>query len=739
MADVDLELDIAHPTGLDGHVDDDLIDYDDDDVEIAGTTWKTHHIHDNDQTLLDEDDYMHMHGEDKLSHPSTQTMPDIPPSQTEDEIMMDQQATADSDTNMLASLPVEIPVGEHSTAVASPHSTEVQDVIDDLRHQKDDGGSIVNIALSEQQDVGKISEVDEIDYDDDEEGVGSALDASVTGQESLHLVNDEIPGNEAESSSQVEESRRDAHASDQDLAQNDSGKHDTAHEDATKGEDEHEITWEDDGVEVENSTMDKNPPEPVVHTLSDQANSTHSSHEVEDSEQVGDVQGPNLEPTEWEEEASAGGPNHRDATEAEGNVTIEHGQLEQTQSETHDDYAETQDNDYAELDVGPPSQHDDSHYPAVTVSYKGDEYPLASESPEAFFSDPSVQDLSIQELLAHFRNVLGEEITLTQELVFKVDELGLEFFETSPQDLIASNTMRGILDVFDVLVRNQDPDNSRSLYTYLYAKPNATKRLEFLTESAANGVGLDEISLLHDLSIAHDSSADHTVYDGEVHEEQEFVGEETNAQPDYDAGLGHGDDFENPADDHIESGRSLEHNTAEYDQPENDLVDDSGDVSTAGHIAAVVQESGQSDERASPEHGTTTVEDDAAFEDDKIDFSVDSTTAVAEHKPEDSNVDEVTTHTPDTVNPMHAAPEIEDELEFGLDAEEDTAPVRNHDDSLSEIDWRDASPPLDGAEEATYEEPQEEVPPTPSSATKRSRPEDEVDLDTHQDAKRLRF
>ena len=51
----------------------------------------------------------------------------------------------------------------------------------------------------------------------------------------------------------------------------------------------------------------------------------------------------------------------------------------------------------------------------------------ASDSSDAFFSDPSVQDFSIQDLLAHFRDVLGEEVTPTEELMFKVDELGLEF------------------------------------------------------------------------------------------------------------------------------------------------------------------------------------------------------------------------------------------------------------------------------------------------------------------------
>ncbi len=70
-------------------------------------------------------------------------------------------------------------------------------------------------------------------------------------------------------------------------------------------------------------------------------------------------------------------------------------------------------------------------FPAVVVVYKEREYPLASNSPDAFFSDSAVQDFSVKDLLAHFRDVLGEEVSQMEELVIKVDELGLEFSEVS--------------------------------------------------------------------------------------------------------------------------------------------------------------------------------------------------------------------------------------------------------------------------------------------------------------------
>lgn len=166
--------------------------------------------------------------------------------------------------------------------------------------------------------------------------------------------------------------------------------------------------------------------------------------------------------------------------------------------------------------------------------------------------------------------------------------------QTSPFDLVNGITMRGLLEVFDVLVRNQDPDTSRVLYSYLYAKPNATKRLEFLTESAANGIGLDEVSYLFDASMPYGSSTNHTIDDGEGHGEQEFTGEENEDQPDYNTDVDHEVDHEDENGeaygDYNEGKHSLEAQVKEHDQLAAGQVGGSGEFNAPEDVDAAEED-----------------------------------------------------------------------------------------------------------------------------------------------------
>lgn len=95
-------------------------------------------------------------------------------------------------------------------------------------------------------------------------------------------------------------------------------------------------------------------------------------------------------------------------------------------------------------------------------------------------------------------------------------------------------TFRQIVEIFDLLVKNQDPDGSKTLYTYLFTKPNTEKRLESLIESATAGKGLDEIIHLFEPPMPAASAlmeADDAV-DG-LHEELDgFDSPEDEGQPD---------------------------------------------------------------------------------------------------------------------------------------------------------------------------------------------------------------
>ncbi|ODA81560.1 hypothetical protein RJ55_00060 [Drechmeria coniospora] len=90
-------------------------------------------------------------------------------------------------------------------------------------------------------------------------------------------------------------------------------------------------------------------------------------------------------------------------------------------------------------------------------------------------------------VLAELREMLESEIDEQDELVFQVDKLGLEFCESSPHDSLATITLSQILDVFEILTKNEDPESSRRLSAYLFTRPNTMKRFEFLMEGATVG------------------------------------------------------------------------------------------------------------------------------------------------------------------------------------------------------------------------------------------------------------
>ncbi|KAF4340929.1 hypothetical protein FBEOM_5143 [Fusarium beomiforme] len=135
----------------------------------------------------------------------------------------------------------------------------------------------------------------------------------------------------------------------------------------------------------------------------------------------------------------------------------------------------------------------DGTFPAITVQYKGDEFPMFSTTTNGFFADTSVLDEPLEKLLAGLRSELENEIAEDDDLILQVDELGLELAETTQGELMSNVTLRQIHEIFDLLVKNQDPDGSRTLYAYLFTKHKTEKRFEYLIESATAGKGLDEV------------------------------------------------------------------------------------------------------------------------------------------------------------------------------------------------------------------------------------------------------
>ncbi|KAF5228091.1 hypothetical protein FANTH_14605 [Fusarium anthophilum] len=192
----------------------------------------------------------------------------------------------------------------------------------------------------------------------------------------------------------------------------------------------------------------------------------------------------------------------------------------------------------------------DEGFPAITVQYKGDEFPMFSTTTHGFFADTSVLDEPLEKLISGLRSELENEIAEDDDLVLQVDELGLELVETTQGETMSNVTLRQILEIFDLLVKNQDPDGSRPLYAYLFTKPNAEKRFEYLVESATAGKGLDEVIHLFETPMTAGTSMLETAatIDG-VHEEL--------------------DEFDSPIDDEHHSDIDEAENEDEYLEDEH--------------------------------------------------------------------------------------------------------------------------------------------------------------------------
>ncbi|KAF5522178.1 hypothetical protein CGCA056_v006750 [Colletotrichum aenigma] len=197
--------------------------------------------------------------------------------------------------------------------------------------------------------------------------------------------------------------------------------------------------------------------------------------------------------------------------------------------------------------------NDDTEIPAVTVSYKGVEYPFFYNSPdsegkECFFDDLSLLHCKMEGVLAGFRRELANELSPFDELVFQIDELGLEFAESTQPDLISDITLGQVISVFDSLVKNQDADASKPLYALLVTRPNCKKRWLSLVDDAYNGKGLDEVSYYF-ASQAQSEMAEPEILD----DEPGMVGEDDNADaaawPDSPAESKHDDQDDAQAQD----------------------------------------------------------------------------------------------------------------------------------------------------------------------------------------------
>ncbi|KAM0245008.1 hypothetical protein ACHAQJ_010672 [Trichoderma viride] len=490
MAELEMDVDLAPPMKFDEHVDEDLIDYDIDTTEDhTHEPWSSHQ--DEHTSSVPE----HVHSAGVL----VGTDPKYTEAGQTEENFRDAEADHPHGDEDYEHHAIE---ESHGQSQVSAQTHEDKDDVLETEQSKDlneaDGNEDVgNVIVAEAEDA-----VDEIDYEDDDVAVTQeSLNKPEEKEGSVHVVgsNDGMVAAEDVASTTTAEPASlalpiEAPAGSSDVP-----------EPAAK-DDEDEITWEHEDEDDAEKHDETKSTAGFVETVAVETVAVETVDvETVDVETVATeivaaetIIGPDhteTEPTQNSDSHDQVYEQHTNATDSD----YEDNAMEASEEKASSAYQQD------ELLSQPEELNSEApDFPAITVQYKGDEFPFFSQDKtEGFFSDSSVLDLSMESVLVGFRAELENEIAAQDELVFQVDELGLEFAETTAQDSLATVTLRQVLEVFDLLVKNQDPDSSRTLYTYLFTRSNASKRFEFLAESATAGRGLDEVIHLFESPAGH--------------------------------------------------------------------------------------------------------------------------------------------------------------------------------------------------------------------------------------------
>ncbi|KAF4428248.1 hypothetical protein FACUT_9479 [Fusarium acutatum] len=744
-----MDIDMAKPI-LDGKIEDDLIDFDTDMVDSS------HDLQKNDDNLESMDREM-QEDEDAVNHEAYETngitgedvdfdLHDVEDTANSTE-HVDYEVTEAPELGTQGSIQTAQPPDEDV-----PESEENLDILDEIIVRGD--------AVSD--DHASAHEID-YEFEDNAEPEDSHEDEKTAA--ASRATRSDLNGTAGAAEEQDDhEHENDATATGQELSdhtgdENNISNHNDQNEPRDPKEEEEEEEAEPDyevatgEAEAEDAKADEYSGE-NIHASGDN-DEIHDGEDANSHEETTTLaSGQNDETTEAVEEAEG---HDYDVGEQVADAYDEHA----TTDADHVDHSATGEDSNGKTDEG---------FPAITVQYKGDEFPMFSTTTHGFFADTSVLDEPLEKLIAGLRSELENEIAEDDDLVLQVDELGLELVETTQGETMSNITLRQILEIFDLLVKNQDPDGSRPLYAYLFTKPNAEKRFDYLVESATAGKGLDEVIHLFETPMTAGTSMLETAatIDG-VHEEldefdspiddehhsdideaeneDEYL-EDEHANP--NAIGSEGQVFKDQeVDDHEVDGQQAS-NQDGHDEDDRDNIN----VATETQIEISVNASAVDleDPEAAVDSLTAADEDDLeqnARADSEIDpfanFELDEEAEEAE-----SNGDvalEENTETHDAVNadaepePLHAQTndtsttttlqEEEEASSFNVDlgvvsATVETAEKRKTDnDDLDEIDWRDEH------------EPEDQAPSTPSAAGKRARgDDDDVNSEDEQDAKR---
>lgn len=734
-----MDLDPSRATGHDEHIDEDIIEYDLD-TDILDETdkdWTTQ-----DLDIKDVDEHTE---QDQDVHDHMETIPDDTTEHHADAMdTMDPlpfSGTSAHDADMISDLGHEDHVIQEDPVTQNLNVTIEEAVVDETAGNLNISGhdEIQEEHPMDHDELRTDDQVDEIDFGDATEEV------EVETSEEIPAITSELVASEIEADNGqdvVNPSAADVVIEPKPT------------DNSVVPPGEEELTWEEDDDDTrvnhvsshgEDETEHQDPAEPI--DQNDQPSATidedvHVEQSSQKEERTGTDTGA-LAPDHVAPELST------EDDQPEQPTLLDHEEMRYPHVETQEEVPELVHEEQADL-AQADAQHEadeDISYPSITVQYKGEEFPCFAAS-EGFFTNTSVLTESMEMLLAWFRAELAEEIASDEELVFHIDELGLEFSEvclpssctpgtsltglqSSQHDLLSSTTLQYIMEIHDMLVQNQDHDDdpgAKNLYTYLFTRSSTGKRLEFLAESAAAGKGLDEVIHLFEPGMTHHE--DGTEQSSEV---TAAILDEL------------GDDYPSPGDERPEANVAQ---VKEADQAATDdlhevsfdvtateaVVENEDPVADLGTVAAqrstpTAEENGLMSEDAEPSnaHSVATPETDNLETQEDHDASeleaLDGNPGPTERADDGTHGTDppTATSTSSTVDGNEITPvaAIDDAVEHTDDQTTLVHPLNGVEDDFAEIDWRE-----DGDLEEEHDATDDQATPA-----KRARTDDELGLD----------
>jgi hypothetical protein len=394
MADVEMDLDPSRTMAHEDHIDEDLIEYDLDTDAMDGTNneWVAEdlEIQDVDESHVDNDMNAHVHMEtlpdDTAEHPADamDTLDVLP-----------FPGTAVNDAEMLSDL-------GHDDDLAHGNVDELEDANAVEGVVVDTAATGLDIPPQETLADGSIQEVPAEDIEEVEE-----IDFGTVAEE----IVDANPPSVADATPQANGEATADEATE--LRQETNNTAVPQEEQADPPAEEEELTWEEEDDELRE-------PAATSQTIGDVQATEYDERVPEDT-------GLPSKPDDEEHEEHEEHEEQQRVQETEKADRVNDGVHDEVQEENKVTGGQRYNNGQG-VETAVEATREAVTFPSITVQYKGEEFPCFAAA-DGFFTNTSVLEESIERLLAGFRAELAAELAPDEELVFHVDELGLEFAE----------------------------------------------------------------------------------------------------------------------------------------------------------------------------------------------------------------------------------------------------------------------------------------------------------------------